>query len=291
MNKNPFTIEDADRYALWEMLVSRDIKAFAAQDWSRVENDFIADGFSAIDACLSANPDDWKLSFPNLDAYKNTWLQQAKEYTEKAWIESPEKALFEISSLSDIEINGDTALVHKIISGHLIRIGGEFKPVNWKTLYNCKKINGTWKISGFTGYLPNTATNKTPVSPAKQVPAGAVQHTTAGPYSPVLIINPGQLVVISGQAAIDMEGNVVGDTIETQTAYTLENCAKQLAYAGCTLQDVFKVNIYVKDLADWPKMNVVYKKYFHEPYPVRAAVQTGLLMTLLVEIEMWAVKS
>lgn len=291
MNKNPFAVEDADRYALWEMLVSRDIKAFAAQDWSRVENDFMEDSFTAVDACLSANPDDWKLSFPNLEAYKNFWLQQAKEYTETAWIESAETALFEISSLSDIEINGDTALVHKIISGHLIRIGGDFKPVNWKTLYNCKKINGTWKIAGFTGYLPNVTKNKITASISKYVPPGAVQHTTAGPYSPVLIVNPGQLVVISGQAAIDMEGNVVGDTIETQTAYTLENCAKQLAYADCTLEDVFKVNIYVKDLADWPAMNVVYKKYFREPFPVRAAVQTGLLMTLLVEIEMWAVKS
>jgi len=290
MNKNPFT-EDNDRSAIWDMLVSRDIKAFAAQDWSKIESDFIEDGFTGIDAGLSANPDDWKLSFPDLKAYKDSWLQQAKEYDETSWLEDGEAALFRITSLNEIEINGNEALVHKKFAGNFIKTNGEPVPANWQTIYRCRKINGDWKIAGFTGYLPSTNMEKITANGAIQVPEGAVQHTTAGPYSPVLIINPGQLVVISGQAAIDMEGNVIGDTIETQTAYTLENCMKQLSYAGCTIKDVFKVNIYVKDLADWPRMNVIYKQYFKEPFPVRAAVQTGLLMTLLVEIEMWAVKS
>jgi len=123
------------------------------------------------------------------------------------------------------------------------------------------------------------------------IPENAVQHKSAGPYSPVLVVNPGQFVVISGQAAIDMEGNVIGDTIEEQTALTLENCRKQLAFAGCTLDDVFKATIYFKDLSDWSRFNEVYCNYFSEPRPVRTAVETGLLSTLLVEIEMWAVTS
>ena len=125
---------------------------------------------------------------------------------------------------------------------------------------------------------------------AKQVPSGAKQHDTAGPYSPVLQVTPGQLVVISGQAAIDQTGRVVGNTIEEQTHYTLENCRRQLITAGCDLNDVFKVNVYLTDLANWPDFNEVYKTYFHAPLPVRTAVQTPLLLTFLVEIEMWAVK-
>ena len=124
----------------------------------------------------------------------------------------------------------------------------------------------------------------------KNVPQGVEQHKKAGPYSPVLEVEFGKLVVISGQAPIDLEGNVVGDNIEEQTEYTLENCKKQLAKAGCTFNDVFKVNVYLTDLDNWPRFNKVYAEHFPAPLPVRTAVQVGLLYTFLVEIEMWAAK-
>lgn len=291
MNKNPFPIQDKDRHELWEAAVNRDIKAFIAQDWDMTGDDFHAENFMGVDAGFLGNPDSWKLTFPDLETYKTEWLRQAKDFAETKWGEDAEAALFRITVLRDIEVQGDTALLHKKFFGNLKKANGETVPANWQTLYHARKINGSWKLTGFTGYMPHFLGEVKQPAPAKQVPASAVQHTTAGPYSPVLEINAGKLVVISGQAAIDMQGNVIGDTIEEQAAYTLDNCAKQLAYAGCTLQDVFKVNVYMKDLADWPRFNTVYKNYFNEPRPVRTAVQTGLLMTLLVEIELWAAKS
>ena len=124
----------------------------------------------------------------------------------------------------------------------------------------------------------------------KSLPKSASQHDTAGPYSPVLIINPGKLVVLSGQAAIDTEGNIVGDTIEDQTRFMMENCRNQLSSAGCSFDDVFKVTLYLKDIGQWSAVNEIYKTYFNVPRPVRTAVQTGLIGELLVEIEMWAVQ-
>lgn len=126
---------------------------------------------------------------------------------------------------------------------------------------------------------------------AKQAPPNAAQHKTAGPYSPVLEIRCSRLVVISGQAALDMDGNVVGSTIEEQAAATLQNCRRQLESAGCSPADVFKVNVFMKDLADWGRFNAVYQKEFPQPYPVRTAVQAGLLPGLLVEVELWAAKA
>ncbi len=123
------------------------------------------------------------------------------------------------------------------------------------------------------------------------MPARALQHKTAGPYSPVLVVDPGKLVVLSGQAAIDPEGKVVGDTIEDQTPYMMKNCQDQLSVAGCGLDDVFKVTVFLKNIEDWPTFNNIYKGYFKEPRPVRTAIQTGLIGELLVEIEIWAVKS
>ena len=127
-------------------------------------------------------------------------------------------------------------------------------------------------------------------SAAKRVPAGAVQHSTAGPYSPALEIQADRLVVISGQVAIDMQGNIVGNTIEEQTLATLANCRRQLETAGCTFDDVFKVNAYMADLNDWDRFNVVYMESFSEPRPVRTTIGAKLLRTFLIELEMWAAK-
>ena len=97
---------------------------------------------------------------------------------------------------------------------------------------------------------------------SKRVPAGATQHRTAGPYSPVIEVDATRLVVLSGQVAVDLDGSVIGDTIEEQTRATLDNCRRQLAIAGCTFADVFKVNVYLADLADWARFNSVYEQAF-----------------------------
>lgn len=134
-------------------------------------------------------------------------------------------------------------------------------------------------------------TNQGNDNPLKRRPEGARQHVTAGPYSPVLEVDAQRLVVISGQVAVDLHGGVVGSTIEEQTRATLGNCIACLASAGCTLRDVFKVNIYLADLGDWARFNEIYQALMPEPLPVRTAVQAILLPGFLVEIEMWAVKA
>ena len=126
--------------------------------------------------------------------------------------------------------------------------------------------------------------------PRKRVPSGAVQHRTAGPYSPVLEVAADRLVVLSGQVAVDLEGRVVGETIEEQAEAALENCRRQLATAGCGFADVFKVNVYLAEVTEWSRFNAVYEASMPAPRPVRTAVQAILLPGFRVEIEMWAVK-
>src|SRR5205823_14209986 len=98
---------------------------------------------------------------------------------------------------------------------------------------------------------PTTHTFHPGAQSAKRVPAGATQHATAGPYSPVLEVQADRLVVISGQVALDLQGNIVGETIEDQTRQTLANCRRVLESAGCTFEDVFKVNAFMANLDDW----------------------------------------
>jgi 2-iminobutanoate/2-iminopropanoate deaminase len=137
----------------------------------------------------------------------------------------------------------------------------------------------------------NERTDEDIQDPLKRRPEGARQHVTAGPYSPVLEIDAPRLAVISGQVAVDLDGRVIGSTIEEQTSVTLRICGDCLASAGCTLGDVFKVNIYLADLGHWARFNEVYQEVMPEPLPVRMAVQAILLPGYLVEIEMWAVKA
>jgi 2-iminobutanoate/2-iminopropanoate deaminase len=136
--------------------------------------------------------------------------------------------------------------------------------------------------------ISSTSQPATPT--AKRVPPGAIQHSTAGPYSPVLEVQADRLVVISGQVALDLQGNIVGDTIEEQTRATLANCGRLLESAGCTFEDVFKVNAFMTNLDDWNRFNAVYMEIMPVPRPVRTTVGVKLLRTFLIEIEMWAVK-
>lgn len=124
----------------------------------------------------------------------------------------------------------------------------------------------------------------------KHAVPGAVQHRTAGPYSPVLEIDARRLVVISGQVAVAEDGSLVGSGVAEQTEATLENCRRQLATAGCSFDDVFKVNVYMTDLAEWAAFNAIYSGLMPAPQPVRTVVQAMLLPGYLVEVEMWAAK-
>ncbi len=292
MNKNPFTPNDPDRFAIWEMLVARDIEAFVAADWDQVANDFLSGEFFAIDARKRDNPDSWGIGFSDLESYREEWLRQAEKFRETHGEKDPVHTLRDLTNLRDIDVSGDRAVAHKKFDGGVRMRDGTRARLCWQTLYHCRKGNGQWKICGFTGYLPNPmgGVERESSQDPKRLPRGASQHTTAGPYSPVLEVEPGKLVVISGQAALDPAGRVIGESIEEQTRHTLENCFTQLATAGCSPADVFKVNIFMTDLEEWPRLNAVYQEMMPEPRPVRTAVQSGLLLTLKVEIEMWAVK-
>ena len=103
------------------------------------------------------------------------------------------------------------------------------------------------------------------------------------PYSPVVV--SGDIVYTAGQIANDPEGNLVAGGIAEQARRTLENVRACVEAAGCTLDDVVKVNAYLADLGDFPGYNEVYFEFFAQPYPARTSVQAGLPPGVLIEIE------
>jgi hypothetical protein len=153
--RNPFSSSDADRHAIWQILVERDINAFLAADWSKVAGDFVEEGFIGIDGKRETSPDKWRLAFPSLDAYCNEWLRQANDFARQSFAEDPRTAIFTMTTLEDIEIEGDRALARKKFDGSLKKSDGSVDILKWQTLYYCRRHDGRWKICGFTGYLPN----------------------------------------------------------------------------------------------------------------------------------------
>lgn len=113
--------------------------------------------------------------------------------------------------------------------------------------------------------------------------------TPKPPYSPVVV--SADMVYTAGQVAHDADGSLVAGGIAKQTRRTLENVRACLEAAGCTLDDVVKVNAFLADLADFGGYNDVYREFFAEPYPARTSVQAGLPAGILVEIEAVARRS
>ncbi len=121
---------------------------------------------------------------------------------------------------------------------------------------------------------------RTPISAAGVAPSDL-------PFSNGLQV--GEWVFLSGQGGFDADGKV-GDSIEEQTEATLLNIEKLLDAAGCGLDDVVTVLVHLSDLSLFARYNAVYEKHFGDPKPTRTTVEAGLLMGLLVEITVTAVR-
>lgn len=110
-----------------------------------------------------------------------------------------------------------------------------------------------------------------------------------GPYSQA--IQAGNTIYISGQIPVDpATGNIDAADISGQTKQSLENIKAILEAAGAGMDSVVKTTVLLADINDFGAMNEVYKTYFAEPFPARAAFQAANLpKDAKVEIEATAV--
>jgi 2-iminobutanoate/2-iminopropanoate deaminase len=76
-------------------------------------------------------------------------------------------------------------------------------------------------------------------------------------------------------------------TIEEHTKHVLDELEKNLAGAGSSMEKVLKVNVYLNDIKDWPKMNTVYAGRWGKIPPVRTTIAAagGIPGDSLVEID------
>ena len=115
------------------------------------------------------------------------------------------------------------------------------------------------------------------------------QITTKAGASPVGAysqgLRAGDFIFVSGQGPLDpATGQIVGETVEEQTARVLDNIKAILEAGGATMADVVKVSAHLSDLALFERYNKVYSTYFPDPKPTRTTVGSQLL-GILVEID------
>src|SRR5262245_51573449 len=100
----------------------------------------------------------------------------------------------------------------------------------------------------------------------------------------------GDLVFVSGQAAVAEDGGLVGvGDFDAQAEQVFQNLARVLEAGGSSLADVVKVTIYLTDMANFPKIVELRGKWFTEPYPADTIVEVASLALPELEIEIEAI--
>jgi 2-iminobutanoate/2-iminopropanoate deaminase len=115
-----------------------------------------------------------------------------------------------------------------------------------------------------------------------------------GTYSQAVRVETGDAVWIhvSGQIAIDLEGNLVGPgDLRAQTRQVFENLRAILAAHGATFADVVKIGTFLTTLDDLAGMREVRSEYLTSEPPASTAVQVVALVVpdALIEIDLVAV--
>ena len=112
-----------------------------------------------------------------------------------------------------------------------------------------------------------------------------------GPYNQAVFA--GNMLYTSGQIALNPATMVlVLYNIETETKQVMENLKAVLEAAGLTFENVIKTTIFLTDMSDFAKVNVVYGSYFDEKTaPARETVEVaGLPKDVNIEISMIAMQ-
>ena len=106
-----------------------------------------------------------------------------------------------------------------------------------------------------------------------------------GPYSQGIV--SGGFLFTAGQIALDpASGSIIEGDVSAQADRVMKNLTAVLKAAGTDWRHVVKTTVYLKDMADFPKLNDVYAQHVGDARPARSTVAVaGLPRNVLVEID------
>ncbi len=110
-------------------------------------------------------------------------------------------------------------------------------------------------------------------NPAKSIVQTPGMAQPKGVWSTAVIAKPGQLVFVSGLLAKDDTGRIIDGDITAQTDKVCQNLIQALAGAGATLDDIVRVDVYVRDISKFAEIHAVRRKYFVKDPPASTMVE------------------
>lgn len=98
-----------------------------------------------------------------------------------------------------------------------------------------------------------------------------------GPYSQGVVFSGDKKIIFtSGQLPIDpATGELITDSIEKATLQSLKNNLAVIEKAGGSKETILKVNIFLKDVENFQRVNLVYEEFFGDVKPARSCVEVA----------------
>ena len=94
-------------------------------------------------------------------------------------------------------------------------------------------------------------------------------------YSQVVEISAGRIIFISGQTALDRDGNVVGkDDFDAQAEQVFFNLATALQARGCTAANLVKLTVFLTDMDNLGSYREARNRFFATVAPPAAPAVT-----------------
>ena len=106
-----------------------------------------------------------------------------------------------------------------------------------------------------------------------------------GTYSQAVSID--KMVFVSGQIPLDPKSmEIISENIDEQIEQAFKNLKNIILEADSNLSDIVKLNVYLKNMEHFPKVNAHMEKIFRQPFPARAAVEVSRLpKDVLIEVD------
>ncbi len=107
-------------------------------------------------------------------------------------------------------------------------------------------------------------------------------------------VRVGSYIAVSGSAALDREGKLVGEGDPyAQAQQCIRVIRSALEEAGATLRDVVRTRMFVTDIGQWAEISRAHREAFGDVMPATSMVEVTRLIdpAMLVEIEADAIVS
>jgi enamine deaminase RidA (YjgF/YER057c/UK114 family) len=126
----------------------------------------------------------------------------------------------------------------------------------------------------------------------KKIVPGTGFPKPKGVWSTAVEARPGRLIFISGLVSRNEAGDVVGEgDITAQTDQVCRNLQQAITNAGGTLEDLVRVDVYVRNIGEFEKIHAVRRRYFPKDPPASTMVEVSRMTDerFLIEINAIAV--